>query len=274
MPFKKEYSWSEVKRLIASSEARASPFTFRLATYAYEDQQAIFAAEQLAYAPKLEAWQEAKQAAVAQRKADVAQWKQQHPGEKPTHFGKLAVPSAPAAPVVPVVPDAADFHGHASSMHHEFSDAQLVARSAQMNIASAFTKAASVDGGLRVKTADQSILIRTMLNSQLGQAALGALDAAPEPARLMITQADALDVNMRVAKGGTATTSSGIKQMKLILDSGASSLHIVTCYPQDSADGGDLFMTDSGYSISTIDARAAKADTSVRWSTQTNAPIT
>lgn len=274
MAFKKEYSWSDVKKLVADSEARASPFTYTLAGFSYEDQKAVYDAELVSHQPLKAAWDVVRQAAIDQRKADVAAYRLANPGKKPTGFGPLAVPDAPTAPVAPQKPAAADFHGHASSMHHSFTDQQLVQRGAQMGIASAFTSKAVIDGGVSVKTLDQSFLIRSILNSKLGQAALGALDAAPSPGRLMITQAESLNVNMRVAKTGMAGTATpGIKQIKLIVDSGAPSLHIVTCYPQDSADGGDLYMTDSGYSISTIEHRAAKAGTSVRWSTQTNAPI-
>jgi hypothetical protein len=274
MAYKKEYSWSDVKKLVADSEARPSPFSYTLAGFSYQDEWAVYDAAMIGYAPLKAAFDVQKQAAVDQRKADVEAYRQANPGKKPTGFGPLVLPAAPAAPAAPQQPAAADFHGHASSMHHSFTDQQLVQRGAQMGVASAFTSKAVVDGGISVKTLDQSFLIRSILNSKLGQAALGALDAAPTPARLMITQAEPLEVNMRVAKTGMAGTATpGIKQIRLIVDSGAASLHIVTCYPQDSADGGDRYMSDSGYSITKIEHRASTPGVSVRWSTQTNKPI-
>jgi hypothetical protein len=272
MPYQREYSWSEVKRLIADSEARASPFTFHLATLSYAAEKATYDAAMLAYAPQKAAWEATKQEAIAKRKAAVADHYAKHPGTKPK-LGPLNVPAAPTAPKAPSLPVAADFHGHASSMHHAFSDEQLQQRSVANTVASAFTKEATVDGGVRVRTQDQSILIRAILNSKLGQAALGALDGEAAPARLMITQAESLDVNMRVAKGGAATASTGIRQIKLILDSGAASLHVVTCYPCDAAENGDRFMSDSGYSVSVVAGGGATAGPSARWSTQTNAAI-
>lgn len=278
MAFKKEYSWSDVKQLIADSEARPSPFTYSLARFRYEDQKAVYDADQLAYQPLKDAYDEQRKQAIDQRRKDVDAFKEANPGVKPK-FGPLVLPAAPAAPVAPQLPDAQDFHGHAGALHQRYTDEQLVQRGEQIGVASAFTRVVGVsyskDHALSVKTRDQSILIRSILNSKLGQAALGALDAAASPARLTITQVESLNVNMRVAKsgGGGAPTTPGIKQIKLILDSGAGSLHVVTCYPEDAAAGGSRYMADSSYSISAIEHRIATAGVTVRWSTQTDKAI-
>ncbi len=282
MPYKREYSWPDVKQLIADSEARPSPFSYTLAQLTYAAQKAIYDTDMLAFAPLKAQYDADRQAVIDQRKADVKAWKAAHPGVKAS-FGPLAMPAAPVEPVAPQLPAPTDFHGHAGELHHRYSDPELEQRGQQKGVASAFTRSAPViDSGFNVPTQDQSILIRGILNSKLGQAGLAALDTAADagpgpahqPARLMITQAESLDVSMRVAKAGTAGTATpDIKQIKLIVDSGAASLHVVTCYPEDATAGGSQYMSDSSYSITTVDHGAAKAGPSVRWSTQTDKAI-
>jgi hypothetical protein len=278
--YKKEYGWGEVKRCLADSEARPSPFTFTLATARYAADKANYDNAVLNYAADKAKYDLDFANAKAAFLKDLQEAKAKTPGGKipkgtgPTFVAPLA-PAKPGAAPDPV--DRDNFLGHADSKHGTVSDQSLQNRSATIGTASAFSKQADVQTGgapLVVVTKDQSILIRQILNSNLGQAALGALDAATSPARLAIVRVDPLDVQMRVAKGGTAPVKCSIAKAMLIVDSGAANLHIVTCFPFDElVPGGSKFSADSSYELTTIVHNAESSAPAVRWSNQSDSAI-
>jgi hypothetical protein len=181
-------------------------------------------------------------------------------------------------------------HGHASAQHQVIDDAALKDRLKGKGLnsgISAFKDKATTNFGGTMKTSDQAFLLAEILNSKLGQAALGALDAAvagnggtaTNPVvRLSIGYpvANSNDFNLREAKFSpalhagmglsmmditknpqqyaTVNPSTPMQQILAIMDSAyeaggnrVAALQIVTCYPTSTANV-DTYGKNGGYS--------------------------
>lgn len=152
--------------------------------------------------------------------------------------------------------------GHAFSLHHGISDADLITKNKSAFIISADTNAYLdtldpadlLNGGLdpsrkkalhiRTRTVfDQPFMVAAILNSPFGQAALRLLNVGMK-ARITIHAKPATSpggsFHMRVKNAGSVDSSGTVQHVVMVIDNGGREagkdyLHFVTAYPTNNA---------------------------------------